>query len=83
LGAIERFPVLMGMGFLLAFALLLSGATTAAPIPERTVAIQWNNAALQGVRDAKLGAPVAARALAITHTCMYGAWAAGPPLRFL
>ena len=40
------------------------------------VVIQWNNAALQGVRDAKLGAPVVARALAIVHTCMYDAWAA-------
>jgi hypothetical protein len=36
----------------------------------------WNNAALQGVRDAKMGAPMAARALAIVHTCIYDAWAA-------
>jgi hypothetical protein len=36
----------------------------------------WNSAALQGIRDAKLGAPVVARALAIVHTCMYDAWAA-------
>src|ERR1700722_8282145 len=40
------------------------------------VAVEWNTAALQGVRDAKLGAPVVARALAIVHTCMYDAWAA-------
>jgi hypothetical protein len=40
------------------------------------VAGQSNNAALQGVRDAKMGAPMAARALAIVHTCMYDAWAA-------
>src|SRR5216684_485545 len=38
--------------------------------------IQWNNAALQGIRDAKLGAPMVARALAIVHTCMYDAWSA-------
>jgi hypothetical protein len=38
--------------------------------------IQWNNAALQGVRDSKLGPPVVSRALAIVHTCMYDAWAA-------
>jgi hypothetical protein len=37
---------------------------------------QWNSAALQGIRDAKLGAPVVARALAIVHTCMYDAWTA-------
>ena len=40
------------------------------------VELQWNSAALQGIRDAKLGAPVVARALAIVHTCMYDAWAA-------
>ena len=37
---------------------------------------KWNSATLQGIRDAKLGAPVVARALAIVHTCMYDAWAA-------
>ena len=31
---------------------------------------------MQGLRDAKMGAPVAARALAIVHTCMYDAWVA-------
>ena len=31
---------------------------------------------VQGIRDAKLGAPVIARAMAIVHTCMYDAWAA-------
>jgi len=40
------------------------------------LAIQWDSAALQGVRDARLGAPMVARALAIVHTCMYDAWAA-------
>jgi membrane-associated phospholipid phosphatase len=38
--------------------------------------IQWDNAALQGIRDAKLGTPIVARALAIVHTCMYDAWSA-------
>ncbi|MBS1840336.1 MAG: hypothetical protein JST77_05755 [Acidobacteria bacterium] len=37
---------------------------------------KWNNAALRGVRDSNLGAPMASRALAIVHTCMYDAWAA-------
>jgi PAP2 superfamily len=40
------------------------------------VVLAWNNAALQGIRDTKLGAPMAARVLAIVHTCMYDAWAA-------
>ncbi len=41
-----------------------------------SVVVQWNNAALQGVRDAKLGPPIIARAIAIIHTCMYDAWSA-------
>jgi hypothetical protein len=44
--------------------------------PRSHDAIRWNSAALEGVRDAKMGAPMAARALAIVHTCMYDAWAA-------
>ena len=40
------------------------------------VVIQWNRAALQGVRDSKFGPPMVARALAIVHTCIYDAWAA-------
>src|SRR2546426_390015 len=40
------------------------------------VAIQWDNAALQAIRVAKLGPPIVARALAIVHTAMYDAWAA-------
>jgi hypothetical protein len=47
---------------------------------EANVAIQWNQAALQGVRDSKLGPPMVSRALAIVHTCMYDAWAAYDPL---
>lgn len=40
------------------------------------VVVRWNSAAMQSVRDAKLGGPMAARALAIMHTCMYDAWTA-------
>jgi hypothetical protein len=40
------------------------------------VAIQCNNAVLQGVRDSRLGPPMVTRALAIVHTCIYDAWAA-------
>jgi hypothetical protein len=40
------------------------------------VVVQWDNAALQGVRDSKIGPPMIARALAIVHTCIYDAWAA-------
>src|ERR1700674_5458360 len=47
-------------------------------VPETgdSVVLRWNAAALQGVRDSKLGPPMVARALAIVHTCAYDAWAA-------
>ena len=44
------------------------------------VVIQWNNAALQAVRDVNPGPTVASRALAIMHTAMYDAWAAFDPV---
>src|SRR6266446_9882371 len=62
------------LGFVLS-NFVLSQLAAAAPSPA-DAAVEWNTAVLQGVRDAKLGAPVVARALAIVHTCMYDAWAA-------
>jgi hypothetical protein len=41
-----------------------------------TVVTQWNDAALEAIRVTHPGPPIVARALAITHTCMYDAWAA-------
>ena len=41
-----------------------------------SVVLLWNEAALQGVRDSRLGPPMVARALAIIHTCIFDAWAA-------
>ena len=38
--------------------------------------LQWNAAAIQAVRDTAPAPPVVARALAITHTAMFDAWAA-------
>jgi len=49
--------------------------SSTAKVPQNAVT-QWNSVALRGVRDAKLESPIAARALAIVHTCMYDAWAA-------
>src|SRR5260370_22318139 len=40
------------------------------------VVVQWNDAALQGVRDSKIGPPMVARALFIVHNCIYDACAA-------
>jgi hypothetical protein len=54
------------------FLLLSAGVAWSAD----TLVVQWNNAFLQGVRDSKIGPPMVARALAISHTCMYDAWAA-------
>ncbi|SJM96141.1 vanadium-dependent haloperoxidase [Crenothrix polyspora] len=41
-----------------------------------TVVTQWNDVALQAIRNTHPGPPIVARALAITHTCMYDAWTA-------
>jgi hypothetical protein len=57
------------------FALNVEASAGQKPAPD-SVVIRWNEALLQGVRDTRLGPPMAARALAIAHTCMYDAWAA-------
>jgi hypothetical protein len=41
-----------------------------------TVVTRWNDVALEAIRTIKPTPPVTARALAITHTCMFDAWAA-------
>jgi PAP2 superfamily len=38
--------------------------------------LQWNDVAIQAIRDTAPPPPVVARALAITHTAIYDAWAA-------
>jgi hypothetical protein len=43
---------------------------------QANVVFRWNDAALQGVRDSKIGPPMVSRALAIVHTAIYDAWAA-------
>jgi len=45
-----------------------------------TTVVQWNNVALQAIRDTHPGPPMAARALAILHTCLYDAWVAYDPV---
>jgi hypothetical protein len=51
-------------------------APPAARLAADNLVLRWNAAALQGVRESRLGPPMVARALAIVHTCMYDAWAA-------
>jgi len=60
-------------------ALLASSALTSTAWSQElppNVVIQWNQAALQAVRDSKLGPPMVSRALAIVHACYNDAWAA-------
>jgi hypothetical protein len=67
---------------------LLTIVVAAAPAGERmpvvaatdTVVVQWNSALLQAVGKTKFAPMLTARALAITHTCMYDAWAAYDPV---
>ncbi len=55
----------------------ISPPTQAPPDPAQPkVVVQWNEAALQAVRDVKPGPPMCARSLAIVHTAMFDAWAA-------
>jgi hypothetical protein len=61
--------------FAFAVAIAIAGECSAFAQSENVV-IQWNNAALQGVRDSKSGPPMVARALFIVHNCIYDAWAA-------
>lgn len=42
--------------------------------------VRWNEATLQAIRILQPPMPVAARALAIVHTCMFDAWAAYDPV---
>jgi hypothetical protein len=44
------------------------------------VVLQWNSSALQAVRNTRMAPPIVARALAITHTSIYDAWAAYDPV---
>ncbi len=54
--------------------------TTRDPLAGETIVAIWNEAALEGIREASVPAPIAARALAIVNTAMYDAWAAYDPV---
>lgn len=57
-----------------AVALCTLAASASALPANATVVVVWNEAALEEVRRGRMGPPVVARALAITHTCIYDAW---------
>ena len=46
------------------------------------VALSWNRAALEAVRQIRMGPPIVARALHVLHAAMYDAWAAHDDLAF-
>lgn len=52
----------------------------AAAAPQYKAVVGWNQTALQAIRNAKPGPPMAARSLGVLHTCMYNAWAAYSPV---
>lgn len=58
------------------FVVVILCSETCHALPQRNIIVQWGDAALQGIRDSKQGAPIVSRALATVHTCMYDAWAA-------
>lgn len=87
---IRRRQLLIGGAGLLASAAVLGGLLWAERPRQRTPAIQpaamgdrlvvlWNEATLSAIRTLQPPMPVAARALAIVHTCMFDAWAAYHP----
>src|SRR5438094_1989476 len=63
-------------GALAAATPALSGLPLGVLASGDSVVLLWNAAALQGVRESRLGPPMVARALAIVHTCVFDAWAA-------
>lgn len=66
---LKTLPARLALGC--ALALSAFGTVQAA-----TAVTDWNDQALQAVRATNMGPPIFARALAITNTAMYDAWAA-------
>ncbi|HEV2990985.1 MAG TPA: phosphoesterase [Candidatus Angelobacter sp.] len=58
---------------------ILAGTTITGFAQENAV-VRWNNALLQTIRYRHPGPTIVARALAVTHTCMYDAWTAYDPV---
>jgi hypothetical protein len=58
------------------FAILTASTAFAQIAYQPSRVVEWNNVALQAVRDTKMGPPMVARALAIVHMAAFDAWAA-------
>ena len=68
--------LLLSMAVFTGTLLFPANAAHAQPAGRDNLAILWDEAALNAVRITPTTPPVAARALAILHTCMFDAWAA-------
>jgi hypothetical protein len=82
IGVVRRLSV----GILLVVALavgsvpLTRGLAAKADVTSDNVVVQWDQLALQAIRDTRPLPTVAARALAVLHTAVYDAWAAYDPV---
>jgi hypothetical protein len=72
---VQRRAVALSVLFLIAAPGALS-AQDARDSRSPSTVITWNRALLQAVRTQRFAPMFTARALAITHTCIYDAWAA-------
>jgi hypothetical protein len=55
------------------------GTQVGEPTPAPNPVLRWNDALLDAIRATKTPPTIGARAMAVTHTCMYDAWAAYDP----
>jgi hypothetical protein len=82
IGVVRR----LSLGILLVAALavgsvpLTRGLAAKADVTSDNVVLQWDQLALQAIRDTRPLPTVAARALAVVHTAVYDAWAAYDPV---
>jgi hypothetical protein len=60
------------------FLAVAVGLSTAArpALAADTLAVKWNDVLLEAVRESHPGSPMAARAIAVVHTCGFDAWSA-------
>src|SRR5438309_10522284 len=56
-------------------AIIVLWPFTAFAFAPKTIVVDWNSTTLQAIRETHAAPPQAARMLAMTHTCMYDAWA--------
>src|SRR5215470_15932615 len=66
--------------FRLLFLALFCGGDSGSVLAQDNIVLRWDEAMLQAVRNTRFGPPMTARALAISHTCMYDAWADYDPI---